>query len=159
MPAGNSPSPWLRRVVLAVVATGFAFALLAAGSLANLPMPTGRAWLPQGGFDRTNPLISGGHAVKLDGVTARCAPGDEVRLEYVRVRQGSIQAHGSWAEHACTHTVASGPAKGRLVWRAIASVARGKLDQGRALAQGASIILRNGKVLTVLPWQQHITLT
>jgi hypothetical protein len=27
MPAGNSPSPWLRRVVLAVVATGFAFAL------------------------------------------------------------------------------------------------------------------------------------
>jgi hypothetical protein len=122
-------------------------------------MPTGRAWLPQGGFDRTNPLISGGHAVKLDGVTARCAPGDEVRLEYVRVRQGSIQADGSWAEHACTHTVASGPAKGRLVWRAIASVARGKLDQGRALAQGASIILRNGKVLTVLPWQQHITLT
>lgn len=159
MPVVNSPSPWLRRVVLAFAATGSAFALLAAGSLANLPTPTGRAWLPQGGFNRTDPLISGGHAVKLDGVTAHCVPGEEVRLKYVRVRQGSIHASGSWAAHACTHTIDSGPAKHRLVWRATASAAHGKLHQGTALAQGESIILRNGKVLAVLPWQQQITLT
>ena len=58
-----------RRVALAFLATGFAFALLPAGSLAHLS--TGKAWLPQGGFVTPDPLINGGQAVNLDGVTAQ----------------------------------------------------------------------------------------
>lgn len=97
--------------------------------------------------------------MNLDGVTARCVPGEEVRLKYVRVTQDSVVARGSWAAHACTHAINSGTAKHRLEWHATASVGHRKLHPGSALAEGESIVLRDGTVLAVLPWQQQITLT